>query len=75
MNQDDDSTMKRIREIRHTISEECSHDPQQMVEYYLELQKGYRGRLLTTEYEEALEVSKPTSPFRLSTRMALQGEM
>lgn len=40
-----DPTIERIREIRHRISEEHSHDPQKIVEYYLELQKKYQERL------------------------------
>lgn len=35
----DDPTLASIRETRHKISEECGHDPQRIVEYYLELQK------------------------------------
>lgn len=52
MKQKDDPTIERIRETRHRISEEHSHDPQKIVEYYLELQKKYKQRLLE-ETEEA----------------------
>lgn len=41
-----DPTIVRIRETRHRISEAHSHDPQKVVEYYIELQKKYKQRLL-----------------------------
>jgi hypothetical protein len=53
-----DLTITRIREARHRISERLGHDPQKVVDYYLELQKKYRGRLLTREPEEVHEVDK-----------------
>ena len=46
MKQKDDPTIERIRETRHRISEAHNHDPQKIVEYYLELQKKYKQRLL-----------------------------
>ena len=45
---EDDSTIQRIRKARHEISEENQHDPQQLVEYYQELQKKYKERLPPT---------------------------
>jgi hypothetical protein len=71
MNQNDDLTIKRIREARHSISEKCGHDPQQVVDYYLELQKEYQSRLLATELEKAPEVNLPAASLRLSTKAAL----
>lgn len=47
----DDPTIERIREARHRISEEHHHDPQKVVEYYLELQKKYQQRLLESTEE------------------------
>jgi hypothetical protein len=38
---DKDEAIEQIREIRHTISEEHGHDPQKLVDYYIELQKQY----------------------------------
>lgn len=35
----DDPTISRIREARHRISEKCGHDPQKLVEYYLDFGK------------------------------------
>ncbi|MBW4441063.1 MAG: hypothetical protein KME10_07495 [Plectolyngbya sp. WJT66-NPBG17] len=34
-----DEAISEIRRIRHTISEEHGHDPQALVNYYIELQK------------------------------------
>ena len=42
----DDPTIKRIRDARQKISEECGHDPGRMVEYYSKLQKKYEGRII-----------------------------
>jgi hypothetical protein len=51
MKQKDDPTIEMIRETRHRISEEYKHDPQKIVEYYLELQKKYKFRLLEDREE------------------------
>ena len=49
-----DLTIKRIREARHRISAKFEHDPKKVIEYYMELQKKYRDRILSdTEIEEA----------------------
>jgi hypothetical protein len=58
MKQKDDPTIERIRETRHRISEEHGHDPQKIVEYYLELQKKYKQRLLEDTAEEPSEPVK-----------------
>ena len=44
----DDLTVERIRKARHEISETNQHDPQRLVDYYLELQKKYTERLQRT---------------------------
>ena len=50
----DDPTIESIRETRHRISEEHGHGPQKIMEYYLELQKRYKERLLEdTEVEHS----------------------
>lgn len=36
-----DEAISQLRKIRHTISEEHGHDPQKLVNYYIELQKQY----------------------------------
>jgi len=43
-----DPTVERIRKIRHEISEECNHDPQKLIEYYMKYQKKFEGRLITS---------------------------
>jgi hypothetical protein len=58
MEQKDDPTIERIREARHRISARHSHDPQKIVEYYLELQKKYKQRLLEDTEEEHSEPVK-----------------
>ena len=50
----DDPTISRIREARHEISEECGHDPQRVVEYYAELQKKYKHRIISDSEEEIM---------------------
>jgi hypothetical protein len=35
----DDPAIKRIRDVRHQISKEHSHDPKKIVGYYMELQR------------------------------------
>ena len=50
-----DPIIERIREARHQISEEHAHDPEDVVAYYIELQKRYSQRLLeSSPTEEAL---------------------
>lgn len=41
-----DLTITQIRKTRHQISERFNHDPKKIVEYYIEMQKKYRNRLL-----------------------------
>ena len=58
MKQKDDPTIERIRKTRHRISEEHGHDPQKIVEYYLELQKKYQQRLSEDTEAEQTEPVK-----------------
>ena len=58
MKQKDDPTIERIREARHQISEEHGHDPQKVVEYYIELQKKYKRQLLDNSEENTAEPVK-----------------
>ena len=41
-----DPVIDEVRLVRHRISEQCGHDPDRLVAYYLELQQKYRDRLL-----------------------------
>ena len=42
----DKGAIQRTRNVRHRISEILNHDPQKVVDYYMELQKGYADRLV-----------------------------
>lgn len=44
-----DPVIDEIREVRHRISAHFEHDPNRLVAYYMELQKGYPDRLIETE--------------------------
>ena len=46
-----DPVIDEVREIRHRISARFDHDPARLVAYYMELQKQYQDRLITTENE------------------------
>ena len=41
----DDPVIKRIRDARHKISAKFGHDPEKLVDHYIELQKQYADRL------------------------------
>ena len=41
-----DPTLDHVREVRHRISQRCTHDPKKLVEYYIQLQAQYADRLL-----------------------------
>ena len=48
-----DPIIDQIREVRHRISEQCGHDPQRLVEYYMKLEKEeYADRLLKSPRPE-----------------------
>ena len=47
-----DAVLDRIRQARHQISEEHTHDPEKLVAYYIELQKQYSQRLLESSQIE-----------------------
>ena len=40
----DDPVLQQIREIRHQISKNHQHDPQKLINYYLELQQQYKQK-------------------------------
>lgn len=52
-----ESTLERIRRVRHEISAECGHDPQKLVEYYIKLQERHRERLVSTPGPTPRDVS------------------
>ena len=41
-----DPTIEEVREARRRISEDCGHDPERLVAYYMKLQEQYRERLI-----------------------------
>lgn len=53
----DDPAIKRIRDVRHRISEEHGHDPKRLVAYYMELQRQrqeeMRQKLVEVEQKKA----------------------
>jgi hypothetical protein len=48
----DDPTITKIREARHNISEANAHDPQKVIDYYIQLQKQYQERLIKSSEDE-----------------------
>lgn len=44
-----DPVIDEVREVRHRISARFDHDPAKLVAYYMELQKQYQDRLITTQ--------------------------
>ncbi len=45
-NQSSDPVIEEVREVRRRISEECGHDPEKLVAYYMELQQQFGDRLI-----------------------------
>jgi hypothetical protein len=42
-----DEAIAEIRAIRHKISEEHGHDTKALLDYYKELEKGYKDRIIS----------------------------
>ncbi len=42
---DPDSTLSRIRQARHEISQQVDHDPKRLVDYYIKLQEQHDRQL------------------------------
>jgi len=64
MKPQDDPTIARIRETRHRISERCGHDPQKLVDYYIELQKKYQDRILDEAVMWGTQAAKGAKPIK-----------
>ena len=47
-----DEEIDRIREVRHSISEEFGHDPYRLVAHYMELQKDHPEKLVRAPHPE-----------------------
>lgn len=52
MSQRKDETIAEVRAARQKISEKFGHDPQLLIEHYMELQKQYQDRLLPLQRVE-----------------------
>ncbi len=65
----DDPTITRIREARQRISEKCGHDPQKVVDYYIELQRKYQHRLVINAAQKKIR-TEPGKPSRAATTPA-----
>jgi hypothetical protein len=54
----DNPLIERIRDVRHQISAEYNHDPKQLVEHYIELEKKHQDRFVDLEriYREPSKV-------------------
>ena len=50
-----DPVIDRIREVRLRISEEHDHDPQKLVDHYIELEKQNQGRFLDSRKNQDME--------------------
>lgn len=48
-----ESTIERIRRVRHEISEECDHDPKKLVAYFQKLQQSHRHRLVSSKNDQS----------------------
>jgi hypothetical protein len=44
--QPSDPVIDEVREVRRRISEQCGHDPERLVAYYMELQQQFADRLI-----------------------------
>ena len=44
--QTSDPVIDEVREVRRRISEQCGHDPERLVAYYMEMQQQFQGRLI-----------------------------
>lgn len=50
-----DPVIDEVREVRRRISARVGHDPTRLVEYYIELQRQYQGRLIAAPEAEGPE--------------------
>lgn len=48
MKKEAEDPIDRIRRVRHEISAKFDHDPQKLIEHYMELQKQHADRLITS---------------------------
>ena len=55
---EDDLLIDEVREVRHRISERFEHDPQKLVDHYIEMQKKHTQRLQKAEESNPAEAVK-----------------
>ena len=68
MSEIQDVVINQIREVRHQISEQHGHDPQQLINYYLELQQQFTEQLLEDNHVSQTEENSPAvSAMNLAT--------
>jgi len=66
----DDPTITRIRDARRRVSERGGHDPQEVVDYYIELQRQYQHRLIV-DASQKIGRSTPRKPSAANTTSAV----
>ncbi|MBN1876790.1 MAG: hypothetical protein JXA33_21380 [Anaerolineae bacterium] len=67
MSEIQDVAIIQIREVRHRISEQHGHDPQRVINYYLELQRRFAKRLLPDNNIGATEINHSVAAVTNST--------
>ena len=50
----DDAAIAEVRSVRKKISEECGHDPRQLVAHYRKSQRRYGKRVMEGRLQKAL---------------------
>ena len=56
-----DPVIDEIREVRRRISARFDHDPTQIVTFYMEVQKQYQDRLISTTQSAELRRDQPAA--------------
>jgi hypothetical protein len=55
-----DPVIEEVWEVRRRISARVNHDPARLVQYYIELQRRYEGRIISAPEAEGVDaLSKP----------------
>lgn len=49
-----ESTLSRIRQARHEISQQVDHDPKRLVDYYIKLQEQHDRELAKSPKQDSL---------------------
>ena len=74
MSEQYDMPIAAIRTVRHEISAQFAHDPQQVVQYYVELQQQYAARLMDTTIENGAHRAVSAPPTTLPPLVALENQ-